>query len=263
MLSDGLTAEQAKGEAREEVEVLDVAQMLLASVKGESATRAARRRRCAACSSQSRRPGPSPRPATTTQTTETVTETADVGPAAAAGGGSSLFDLGGDDEPETAVGRASPRRSSLSRPPAARCSTSAATTSPRPRRAEPSPVGRACRDPRRLAVRPRRRRRARDPSAEHAPSVEPVETPGGSLFDLGGDDEPETPSAEQAPSVEPVETPGGSLFDLAAPEPEATPEPEPGPEAETEEIDDGQARPQRGWVALRPADLRRCHRDTI
>ncbi|WP_238993417.1 (Fe-S)-binding protein [Nocardioides caldifontis] len=33
MLSDGLTALQAKGEAREEVEVLDVAQMLLASVK--------------------------------------------------------------------------------------------------------------------------------------------------------------------------------------------------------------------------------------
>ena len=40
MLSDGLTAQQAKGEAREEVEVLDVAQMLLASVKGEVATKA-------------------------------------------------------------------------------------------------------------------------------------------------------------------------------------------------------------------------------
>ena len=33
MLSDGLTAKQSAGEAREEVEVLDVAQMLLASVK--------------------------------------------------------------------------------------------------------------------------------------------------------------------------------------------------------------------------------------
>jgi len=42
MLSDGLAAEQADGHAREEVEVLDVAQMLLASVKGESATRAGR-----------------------------------------------------------------------------------------------------------------------------------------------------------------------------------------------------------------------------
>ncbi|MDQ4008568.1 MAG: (Fe-S)-binding protein, partial [Actinomycetota bacterium] len=33
MLTDGLTAQQSQGEAREEVEVLDVAQMLLASVK--------------------------------------------------------------------------------------------------------------------------------------------------------------------------------------------------------------------------------------
>ena len=36
MLSDGLTSQQANGEAREEVEVLDVAQLLLAAVKGES-----------------------------------------------------------------------------------------------------------------------------------------------------------------------------------------------------------------------------------
>ncbi len=36
MLSDGLTAQQAKGEAREEVEVLDVAQMLLASIKADA-----------------------------------------------------------------------------------------------------------------------------------------------------------------------------------------------------------------------------------
>ena len=41
MLSDGLTMKQSKGEAREEVEVLDVAQMLLASVKGEQATKLA------------------------------------------------------------------------------------------------------------------------------------------------------------------------------------------------------------------------------
>ena len=39
MLDDGLTAAQAEGNAREEVEVLDVAQMLLASVKGQVATR--------------------------------------------------------------------------------------------------------------------------------------------------------------------------------------------------------------------------------
>ncbi len=39
MLSDGLTELQDRGEARADVEVLDVAQMLLASVKGEAATR--------------------------------------------------------------------------------------------------------------------------------------------------------------------------------------------------------------------------------
>ena len=33
MLTDGLTAQQAEGKAREEVEVLDVAQMLLAAVQ--------------------------------------------------------------------------------------------------------------------------------------------------------------------------------------------------------------------------------------
>ena len=39
MLADGLTAKQAAGEARERVEVLDVAQLLLASVRrGDAAT---------------------------------------------------------------------------------------------------------------------------------------------------------------------------------------------------------------------------------
>ncbi len=39
MLTDGLTAQQAEGKAREEVEVLDVAQMLLASVKRDADTK--------------------------------------------------------------------------------------------------------------------------------------------------------------------------------------------------------------------------------
>ena len=77
MLSDGLTAAQSKGEAREEVEVLDVAQMLLASVKGES--KPAAKKAAAASSSRwrrygdrddrargrpTRRPRPSPTPTT-------------------------------------------------------------------------------------------------------------------------------------------------------------------------------------------------------
>ena len=63
MLDDGLTAQQSRGEAREEVEVLDVAQMLLASVKGVSATRA----RVAAGSA----PGPTAPPAAGESAAET------------------------------------------------------------------------------------------------------------------------------------------------------------------------------------------------
>ena len=96
MLSDGLTSEQADGHAREEVEVLDVAQMLLASVKGESATRTPASVGAPAARTEETRA--EPEPGDDTQTAPTVTETSDVGPAAAAGAGSSLFDLGGDDE---------------------------------------------------------------------------------------------------------------------------------------------------------------------
>jgi hypothetical protein len=70
MLSDGLTSLQASGGAREEVEVLDVAQMLLASVKrapeADVATHA------------------EPQPGDVTVSTDTVVATRDVGPDAAA-----------------------------------------------------------------------------------------------------------------------------------------------------------------------------------
>ena len=114
MLSDGLTSQQAKGEAREEVEVLDVAQMLLASVKGESATKVKAGVGAAApAAKKSEATKAEPEPGDVTQTEDTVTETADVGPAAKASGGSSLFDLGGD-EPE-ARGRGKARARSQGR----------------------------------------------------------------------------------------------------------------------------------------------------
>ncbi len=104
MLSDGLTAQQAKGEAREEVEVLDVAQMLLASVKGEQATKAA------PGSSATATPAAAPAAVVTdvatkdepetgdvTVTEDTITETADAGPLAKASGGTSLFDTPAPD----------------------------------------------------------------------------------------------------------------------------------------------------------------------
>src|SRR6478736_2777003 len=114
MLSDGLTAQQANGEAREEVEVLDVAQMLLASVKGEQATKLAPGAGAGAAAApakpaekQDERPVETkaePEPGDETITEDTVVETADAGPAAKASGGSSLFDDAGSmfDEPATA-----------------------------------------------------------------------------------------------------------------------------------------------------------------
>ncbi len=106
MLSDGLTALQAKGEARDEVEVLDVAQMLLASVKGESATRAAKPAAApaAAAAAVDVATKAEPEPGDETQTEDTVTATADVGPAAKASGGASLFDVAEEpaaEEPAT------------------------------------------------------------------------------------------------------------------------------------------------------------------
>ncbi len=110
MLSDGLTAEQASGEAREEIEVLDVAQMLLASVRGESATKvgaaagattgasAAAAGTATATASADVAVKDEPEAGDVTATEDTVTETADAGPAAKASGGSSLFDVGGEDE---------------------------------------------------------------------------------------------------------------------------------------------------------------------
>ncbi len=111
MLSDGLTAKQADGSAREEVEVLDVAQLLLASVKradqpaaapatsgSDTAAAAAGSGTATAvldkpdtATEPETTPAPEPvetkaepEPGDVTQTEETVTETAEVGPAAQA-----------------------------------------------------------------------------------------------------------------------------------------------------------------------------------
>ncbi len=127
MLSDGLAAEQADGRAGEEVEVLDVAQMLLASVKGESATRARssaepaeRRSEPEPAAGRAESPGePAETPGSLDGRAESLggraeslggraesrppTDEPTPAAAAAAGGGSSLFDLGADDsapEPE-------------------------------------------------------------------------------------------------------------------------------------------------------------------
>src|SRR5688500_12978273 len=93
MLDDGLTSAQSKGEAGEAVEVLDVAQMLLASVKGVSATRT----RAGVGAGTGTAPGPAAPPAAgesdSSPTPGQPPSEPPAAPAAAAGG--SLFDDGG------------------------------------------------------------------------------------------------------------------------------------------------------------------------
>jgi Fe-S oxidoreductase len=217
MLSDGLTQAQADGTAREEVEVLDVAQMLLASVKGEPATRT----RGESGSS----PAPAPATATATITQERPTETAaapETTPPAT--GGSSLFDMGGDE-------------------PAAGSATEAAAPTAKAESGGGSLFDMGDDEP------------AASPATEATAPVAKTESGGGSLFDLGGDEptapEP-TPAApataaktESAPPAAKPSEPaadlgsGGSLFDLAEPEPApaaatAPAEPEPAAEATPE-----------------------------
>ena len=209
MLSDGLASEQADGHAREEVEVLDVAQMLLASVKGEPATRTPAPVGAPAARSEETQGEPEPEPAP---------EPAEPAETKA---GSSLFDLDAD-EPEPAPSTAEPAET--------RTGSSLFDLDddddPAPAPAEPAETkaGSSLFD-----------LDADEP--EPAPSTaEPAETKAGSsLFDLDADDEPD---AEPAPEPEPPAEPeakqeqkasaesasdrrtdadiseGGSLFDL-------------------------------------------------
>ena len=200
MLSDGLTAQQAKGEAREEVEVLDVAQMLLASVKGESATKV-RPKETAKAAAAAAAPvdeavKAEPEAGDATQTEDTVTETEDVGPAAKASGGSSLFDTPtSEPEPTPEPAKSSGSLFDVAAP------------------AEAAPV--------------KEEKQAAETAAEKPVDEIPA---GGSLFDLGSPAEAESaPAAEEAAAPPEAETVApatqvpatGSLFDIAAPAPTA------------------------------------------
>ncbi len=211
MLSDGLTAEQTDGRAREEVEVLDVAQMLLASVKGESATRAPTSASVTAVETRSEEtraepfetPRPSapqepPEPGDATQTEETVTDTADVGPAAkaspSAAAGSSLFDVPAEAAP-------------------------------------PSVEGGSLFD-----VAPSESESQSE--SESKPAAVDTPAPSGSLFDLGAaESSADVPSAAGGRADDGQVSDGGSLFDIAGTSPESeasTTEPEAQPEARPE-----------------------------
>ena len=292
MLSDGLTAQQAKGEAREEVEVLDVAQMLLASVKGEVATKMKAKEGAAKASSpkaaaaapatQDEATKAEPEAGDATLSQETVTATEDVGPAAKASGGSSLFDT---PAPEPTPAQASTPEAKPDEPAAEKPAAKPAEKSgslfdvAAPSEAEPTE---ARSDEPTVAEEPA-------PAAE-PPAAKPVdEIPaGGSLFDLGAPAEPKpAPAAEKSepepePTPEPEPEPAptaaagpeasaaapatevpetGSLFDIATPEPAAAPaatpaaRARPAADADTEETDfpKAKASPKKPAAAASPA----------
>jgi Fe-S oxidoreductase len=210
MLSDGLTAEQTDGRAREEVEVLDVAQMLLASVKGESATRAPTSASVATVEPRSEETRAAPEPGDATQTEETVTETADVGPAAkassSAAAGSSLFDVPSETAPPSGDG------GSLFdvAPPESQTESQSGSQS----------------------------ESQSESRSESKPAAVDTPAPSGSLFDLGAaESSADVPSAAEGRADDGQVSDGGSLFDIAGTSPESevsTTEPEAEPEREPE-----------------------------
>ena len=242
MLSDGLTSQQASGEAREEVEVLDVAQMLLASVKGEQATKAAPGSAPAAApAAASAAAAPAAATATdvatkdepeagdVTVTDETVTETADVGPAAKASGGTSLFDTPAPEAPAPAAEQSSgslfdtpaPAEAPAADKPADAFAGGSLFDTP-----APEPAATAAAKPAEAPVE--------EKPAEEKPAAQQSTDlgSGGSLFDLGTPEPEPAPAAtepvaadepavaEQKPAPAPTADLGssGSLFDIAAPE---------------------------------------------
>ncbi len=260
MLDDGLTAAQADGNAREEVEVLDIAQMLLASVKGRPATKklpgeggqaAAAAGGGGTATATATRTESKTESKTETETKPadaaradepgggdeaaeetTVKEAADVGPAAKASGGSSLF-----DDPASSV------TADEDKAPAEEAKA-----------AKPASSGGSLFD-----VGGDDKTEAAGDSAEEKPakaeSTAPAASSGGSLFDLGGDDKAEDkadekpaakpadePAAEKSaeksePEPEPAVSSGGSLFDIKAdekPQPKPAAQAEPTPAAEPE-----------------------------
>jgi Fe-S oxidoreductase len=244
MLEDGLTSEQDAGRAGEEVEVLDVAQLLLASVKGEG--------------KKARAAEPKAPAAKAGTATAVIDAPAEPEAKAASAGGGSLF----DDAPAAAPAKPASGGSLFDDAPAAEPAKPAATggslfdtpapeapaAKTEPAKTEPAKTdlgGGSLFDVAPTEAKPAETKA--EPAAETAPpSVEPVEAKaeapkadlgsGGSLFDIVEEAKPEPakaePAAEAQPpsSVKPVETKAeapkaaapkadlssGSLFDIVA-----------------------------------------------
>ncbi|RNL77719.1 (Fe-S)-binding protein [Nocardioides marmorisolisilvae] len=230
MLEDGLTSEQDAGRAGEEVEVLDVAQLLLASVKGEG--------------KKEKSSEPKAKAAAGGSLFDAALEAA--APAKPAESGGSLFDT---PAPEAAKPAAS--GGSLFDTPAPEAAKPAESSgslfdTPAPEPAKPA-----------------------EPKAEAAPAEAPkADAPkadlgsGGSLFDVApteaapaapAEPKAEEPKAEE-PKAAPAEAPkaeapkadlgsGGSLFDIVAAAKEEAPKEEPKAEAAPEAEPEAEAAP--------------------
>ncbi|HEX6246257.1 MAG TPA: heterodisulfide reductase-related iron-sulfur binding cluster [Nocardioidaceae bacterium] len=211
MLSDGLTAKQADGSAREEVEVLDVAQLLLASVKGESRTPvpAAAGVKAGAAAGAGAATKAEPSPGDVTQTASTVTATDEVGANAAATE---------EENPEAETSKpissgslfdAAPEAGDAEVKPSGTTGTSLFD-------ADTAPAAGGAAD-----------------------EEKPAESTGGSLFDVGTTEtaaekpaaaeppaEPTAPASETEEPAKPQESSlgSGSLFDVGTTQPEASTE---------------------------------------
>jgi Fe-S oxidoreductase len=250
MLSDGLTEEQSAGRAREEVEVLDVAQLLLASVRGEAPVARAKSSAKAAVAAE---------PATTdkTQTADTVTETADAGPAAKASGGGSLFDTPAA-EPTPAVEPADTEPAATKPAEGGSLFDTPAPTEEKPTETEPeSAAAKTETGGGSLFDFPSPGQDAPTPSEEAQAEAVAEEEPVASPTDADEGTEPTKAEAKEAGTapVPGTEIGDGSLFDLAAPEgapaeeqvdevaDEKTTEPTPEPEQAEEQAEE-QAAPE-------------------
>jgi Fe-S oxidoreductase len=219
MLSDGLTAIQAKGEAREEVEVLDVAQMLLASVKGEEPKKAAPAASAAASAAPAAPAAPAPAAPSAEEPAATGGSLFDSPAEEAPAAGGSLFDTPAEETPATG--------GSLFDTPAEEAPATGGSLFDTPAEEAPAAGGSLF-----------------DTPAEEAPAEEKAADlgAGGSLFDVGSAEPEPAPAAPAAPVAEkPAEESSigsGSLFDIGGaeePAPAAAPAEDKAEEKKAEE----------------------------
>ncbi|GAC1380569.1 MAG: (Fe-S)-binding protein [Marmoricola sp.] len=219
MLDDGLTGEQADGNAREEVEVLDVAQMLLASVKGEApAKKAAKPASVAAATSVEPSSVKAEPSAQTPSEASTPAASGSLFDAAATSGGS-LFDTPApaDEAPASASPTPAPASQESGSGGGSLFDIPSESAAPAAEAAAPA-------KPTTEAAAPE----AATPAAPAAPAADESGFGGGSLFDIEAPAEPDlepeaAPEAEEAleesaPTTEaPAETPTAEESPAEAP----------------------------------------------